>query len=91
MSGVHDFTDYIKKKRSRMMSTCSEEVYHAINTSWIGKTVPFIVTEKIREGSVVARTPSYLGVVLQEDLPLGTTGNAILTEERMYYFIGSRV
>ncbi len=91
MSGVHDFTDYIKKKRSRMMSTCSEEVYHAINASWTGKTVPFIVTEKIREGSVVARTPSYLGVVLQEDLPLGTTGNAILTEERMYYFIGSRV
>jgi len=66
-------------------------VYHAINASWIGKTVPFIVTEKIREGSVVARTPSYLGVVLKEDLPMGTTGNAILTEERMYYFIGSRV
>ncbi len=91
MSGVHDFTDYIKKKRSRMMNACSEEVYHAINASWIGKTVPFIVTEKIREGSVVARTPSYLGVVLKEDLPMGTTGNAILTEERMYYFIGSRV
>ena len=90
MSGVHDFTDYIKKKRSRMMNACSEEVYHAINAPWIGKTVPFIVTEKIREGSVVARTPSYMGVVLLEDLPLGTTGKAILTEERMYYFIGTR-
>lgn len=91
MSGVHDFTDYIKKKRSRMMNTCSEGVYHAKNAQWIGKKVPFIVTEKIREGSVVARTPQYLGIVLMEDLPLGTTGDAILTEERMYYFVGSRI
>ncbi len=91
MSGVHDFTDYIKKKRSRMMNTCSEEVYHSLNATWIGKKVPFIVTEKIREGSVVARTPTYQDVVLMEDLPLGTAGHAILTEERMYYFIGSRV
>ena len=91
MSGVYDFTDYIKKKRSRMINACSEELYHAMNASWIGRKVPFIVTEKIREGSVVARTPLYQGVVLMEDLPLGTTGDAILTEERMYYFIGSKV
>jgi MiaB/RimO family radical SAM methylthiotransferase len=91
ISGEHDFTDYIKKKRSRLMNTCSEEVYRALNAPWIGRSVPFIVTEKIREGSVVARTPLYQGVVLQEDLPIGTTGDAILTEERMYYFIGSRV
>lgn len=73
------------------MNACSEELYHAMNASWIGRKVPFIVTEKIREGSVVARTPLYQGVVLMEDLPLGTTGDAILTEERMYYFIGSKV
>jgi MiaB/RimO family radical SAM methylthiotransferase len=90
ISGEHDLTDYIKKKRSRMMNTCSEVVYHTLNAPWIGRSVPFIVTEKIREGSVVARTPQYQGVVLQEDLPIGTTGDAILTEERMYYFIGSR-
>lgn len=88
---AHDFTDYIKKKRSRMMNVCSEGVYHALNAHWIGKKVPFIVTEKIKEGSVVARTPSYLGLVLREELPIGTTGYAIITEERMYYFIGSTV
>jgi MiaB/RimO family radical SAM methylthiotransferase len=91
MEEVHDFTDYIKKKRSRMMNACAEEVYHSLNTPWIGKPVPFIVTEKIKEGSVVARTPLYQGVVLKEDLPIGTTGEAILTDERTYYFIGSRV
>ena len=90
VSGEHDFTDYIKKKRSRMMNTCSEEVYHAQNAPWIGRSVPFIVTEKIREGSVFARTPLYQGLVIREDLPLGTTGAATITEERMYYFIGSR-
>ncbi|RPH74863.1 radical SAM protein [bacterium] len=91
MEGVYDFTDYIKKKRSRTMNTCAEAIYHSINIPWIGKTVPFIVTEKIREGSVVARTPSYQGVILKEDLPLGMTGEAILTSEKMYFFVGSRV
>ena len=91
MEDVYDYTDYIKKKRSRMMNACSEQVYHSLNTSWIGKTTKFIVTEKIREGSVVARTPSYQGLVLKEDLPIGATGEAILTGEKTYYFIGSSV
>ncbi len=91
MKDVHDFTDFIKKKRSRMMNTCSEEVYHSLNTRWIGKTTKFIVTEKIKEGSVVARTPLYQGVVLKEDLPIGSTGEVLLLEEKTYYFIGSRV
>ena len=91
MEDVYDFTDYIKKKRSRMMNTCSDEVYHSLNTRWIGKTTKFIVTEKIKEGSVVARTPLYQGVVLKEDLPIGSTGEVLLIDEKTYYFIGSRV
>jgi threonylcarbamoyladenosine tRNA methylthiotransferase CDKAL1 len=86
-----DFTDYIKKKRSRMMNAQAEELYHAINADWTGKMVPFIVTEKIREGSVIARSPAYLDIVLKEDLPVGTTGHCLLLDEHMYYFTGLRV
>jgi hypothetical protein len=52
--------------------------------------VPFIVTEKVRHGSVMARTPSYLGVVLEENLPAGYRGQARLEKEHRYYFTGSR-
>jgi threonylcarbamoyladenosine tRNA methylthiotransferase CDKAL1 len=90
IAGAHDFTDYVKKKRSRRVNSCAEGIYHSENTQWIGNPVPFIVTEKVRDGSVIARTPSYLGVVIREELPVGTTGTVLLEEERMYYFVGSR-
>jgi MiaB/RimO family radical SAM methylthiotransferase len=86
-----DLTDCIKKKRSRLMNVVSEDIYHGINTKWLGKIVPFIVTEKIREGSVVTRSPSYLDIVQKENLPVGTTGLVQITGERTYYFLGKRV
>jgi threonylcarbamoyladenosine tRNA methylthiotransferase CDKAL1 len=53
--------------------------------------VPFLVTEKIKKGSVMARSPDYLGIVIDEDLPLGYEGQAILKKDRKYFFIGQRV
>jgi hypothetical protein len=38
----------------------------------------------------MARTPSYLGVVLGEELPVGYRGQAHLEKEHMYYFSGNR-
>ena len=73
------------------MNTLAEKIYHGINADWLGKIVPFIVTEKIRKGSVVTRSPSYLDIILQEDLPLGTTGIVRITEEKTYYFLGKRL
>ncbi|HVP94921.1 MAG TPA: MiaB/RimO family radical SAM methylthiotransferase [Methanoregulaceae archaeon] len=86
-----DLTDYLKKTRSRQMNGVAENIYHEINAEWLGKIVPFIVTEKIREGSVVTRSPSYLDIIQKEDLPVGTTGKVHITEERTYYFLGDRV
>jgi tRNA A37 methylthiotransferase MiaB len=83
--------DAVKKDRSRVMNLRAEEICHTINAPLIGQTVPFIVTEKVRQGSVMARTPSYLGVVLGGDLPVGYRGQARLEKEHRYYFSGSRV
>ena len=73
------------------MNAMAEIIYHDINAGWLGKTVPFMVTEKLREGSVVTRSPSYLDIVQEEDLPVGTTGQVCITEARTYYFLGRRV
>ena len=88
---VKDSPEWIKKDRSRLMNTFAEKVYASINTGFLEKQVPFVVTETIKEGSVMARSPNYLGIVINENLPVGYKGRAILKKERKYFFIGKRV
>jgi len=86
-----DYPDHVKKDRSRTMNAVAEEVYASLNAVQLGKTVPFMVTETLREGSVMARSPEYTGVVIREDLPVGFFGEAVLKQDRKYFFIGERV
>jgi threonylcarbamoyladenosine tRNA methylthiotransferase CDKAL1 len=81
----------IKKDRSRILNARAEQIYHAINAHYPGRDVPFIVTEHIKTGSVMARTPSYLGIVLKENLPVGFQGRATIKGEKMYFFTGERI
>ena len=91
VSSEKDFPDWVKKDRSRRMHTRAEELYASVNKGHIEKKVPFIVTETIKNGSVMARSPSYQGIVIHEDLPVGYSGQAILNTDRKYFFIGQRV
>jgi len=86
-----DFPDSVKKDRSRRMNSCAEQIYHELNRRYLNTTVPFVVTESVREGSVMARSPDYLGIVINEDLPMGYEGWAVLKKARNYFFIGERV
>jgi tRNA A37 methylthiotransferase MiaB len=86
-----DYPDHVKKDRSRTMNAVAEEVYASLNAAQLGKTVPFMVTETLRRGSVMARSPEYTGIVICEDLPVGFLGDAVLRQDRKYFFIGERV
>ncbi len=86
-----DFPDSVKKDRSRLMEACTGEIYAAVNAKHIGTEVEFIVTETVRKGSVMARSPTYQGIVINEDLPVGYVGWAVLKKDRNYFFIGERV
>jgi threonylcarbamoyladenosine tRNA methylthiotransferase CDKAL1 len=86
-----DYPDHVKKDRSRIMNAVSEEVYASCNSVQLGNMVPFLVTETLRKGSVMARSPEYTGIVIREDLPVGFAGDAILLKDRKYFFIGERV
>ena len=85
-----DIPDEVKKIRSRAMNSAAVAVYAALNAALLGRTVPFVVTESLRKGSVMARTPEYTGIVLREDLPVGFRGTAVLKQDRNYFFIGER-
>ncbi|MCX6671912.1 MAG: 2-methylthioadenine synthetase, partial [Euryarchaeota archaeon] len=88
---VKDCPDWVKKDRSRMMNILAEKVYTSINAGCLEKQVPFLVTETIKEGSVMARSPNYVGIVINENLPVGFEGRAILKKDRKYFFIGELV
>jgi threonylcarbamoyladenosine tRNA methylthiotransferase CDKAL1 len=91
ISSEKDFPDWIKKDRSRIMNTVAEQVYASINKGHLNKQTDFIVTEKIKKGSVMARSPNYLGIVFNESLPIGYEGRAILKKDKKYFFTGQRV
>ena len=73
------------------MNARSEKIYTSVNRKYLEKQVPFVVTETIKKGSVMARSPNYLGIVINEDLPVGYDGQVILKKDRKYYFLGQRV
>jgi MiaB-like tRNA modifying enzyme len=91
ISGEKDIPDTVKKDRSRTMNSVAEEVYISLNAVHLGKTRPFIVTETLRRGSVMTRSPEYTGIVLHEDLPVGFRGEAVLVQDRKYFFMGERL
>ena len=91
ISSEKDFPDWIKKDRSRIMNARAEQVYSCTNQGYLNKQTDFIVTEKIKKGSVMARSPNYLGIVLNESLPLGYEGRAILKKDKKYFFTGQRI
>jgi len=91
LSSKEDFPEWVKKDRSRTMNSLAEKVYASINAGCLEKQVAFRVTETIKKGSVMARASNYLGIVINENLPVGYTGRAILKKDRKYFFIGQRV
>jgi len=83
-----DFPDAIKKDRSRVLNAFAEEQYVTIHRPLLGTTVSCVVTEKLRPGSVMARTATYQGVVIKGDLTVGTAVEVRLKKDRKYFFMG---
>lgn len=79
----------VKKARSRALTMLHHEITSAFMRAAAGSTRPVLVTEKGRQGTVVARDGSYNMVVLPEDLPLGTTVEAAISGAGTTYMIGN--
>jgi MiaB/RimO family radical SAM methylthiotransferase len=88
---MKDHPDRVKKKRSRLLQRHAEALYRNLNKALLGRDAAVIVTERIRPGTVLARTDSYTGIVLRQDLPVGTELKVRPVEDRTYFFIGEIV
>lgn len=80
--------DRVKKDRSRQIQRHAAEIYRRVNRPLIGSHHQVLVTERIKPGTVLARTATYTGIVLRHDLRVGTEHTARITEDRVYFFMG---
>jgi threonylcarbamoyladenosine tRNA methylthiotransferase CDKAL1 len=82
--------DRVKKDRSRLIQRHAEEICRQLNRPLIGSIHQVLVTERIKQGTVLARNDTYTGIVLNQDLPVGSELTARITEDRTYFFFGER-
>jgi threonylcarbamoyladenosine tRNA methylthiotransferase CDKAL1 len=78
----------VKKARSRALTALHHEITSAYMRDASGETRRVLVTEKGKQGTVVARDDSYNMVVLREDLPPGMTVEAKIFGAGVTYMIG---
>lgn len=86
-----DMPDRIKKERSRRLLSLAVETARAENARWRGRTVPVIVTERLRPGTSMGRTREYRGVVIDGEFPPGTVLPVRILEDCLHYFRGQPV
>lgn len=91
MSRIGELPDRIRKDRSRAVI---QEAYAALlidNTKKIGRVLLVVVTEQLKPGSVMARSSLYEGVVIREEVVLGTVCQVTITGCTPHYLIGKLV
>ncbi len=86
-----DLPERIRKDRSRALLREANRIYDCYNERWMGRKTSVVATEKNAPGSTVCRNPCYLNVVVEEDLPFGFSGRAVVRENRRHYVIGEVV
>ena len=87
-AGENDMPDRVRKERSRKIRLLAEDIAREKNAEWRGRTVPVMITERVRPGTSMGRTREYRGVVLLGDIQPGTVLPVRLREDRTYYFTG---
>jgi len=96
---MYDMPDRFKKERSRRIVSAFHALRSECNKLLIGKEFEVYITEKRKEGSVMARTDSYHAIVIQSDemekemssspLSCGDHRRVKITGERVHYLIGN--
>ncbi len=81
----------VSKERSTELTETKMEVEYNLNRNLVGKRFRVLVTEKGKEGTVIARTENYRPVGIDEDIPLGTFIDAEVIDCASTYVTGRRV
>ncbi|HOJ95673.1 MAG TPA: radical SAM protein [Methanospirillum sp.] len=91
MTRANELPDRIRKDRSREIIREAYAMLHEKNEQKIGTVMTGVVTERIRPGSVMARSRSYEGIVIQENILPGISCTVLITGCTPHYLIGQPV
>ncbi len=78
----------VKKNRSREISRLVSAILLEKANSWLGWTGPVIVTSVAPKGGLLARTPSYRPVIIDDDVQLGSTIGVKISSAEKTYLVG---
>lgn len=88
---LYDMPERIKKDRSRRMTSLWLKIAADRNRRYMGKLLPCVVIEKGKEGTMKARAGNYLGVVVEEEVPLGSEVMVKINGFNSHYVSGMTV
>ncbi|MDD2665545.1 MAG: tRNA (N(6)-L-threonylcarbamoyladenosine(37)-C(2))-methylthiotransferase [Methanocellales archaeon] len=87
-ASLPDTLERTKKERSRVLTKAHHKIAYELHRSLVGLLTEVIVTEKGKDGSVIARDSSYRNIVIQENLMLGEKHPVRIVGARTNYLIG---
>jgi len=85
---LYDMPERIKKGRSRALTRLWLELAAQRNERYLGRTVDVLVTERGRDKSMKARLDNYIGLVLRQEVDLGTQQKARIVDTNPFYLTG---
>lgn len=91
MERENELPDRIRKDRSRAVIRDAYAMLQKANEMKVGTIIPVVTTELLKPGSVMARSPSYEGVVIREDLLPGIPYIVRISGCTPHYLIGEIV
>ncbi len=88
---LYDMPERIKKDRSREMTRLWLKIAAERNRRYMGKLLPCVVVEKGKGATMKARAANYLGVVVEEEVPLGSEVTVKISGFNSHYVSGKTV
>jgi tRNA A37 methylthiotransferase MiaB len=83
-----DMHGRIKKARSRELYRIHNEISLSLNKRKLNEIADVLVTEKGKNGSVIARDDAYRNVVIRKEISLGTRLRVKFVEATPTYLVG---
>lgn len=78
----------VKKDRSRQLSLTASEISLEHNQSWIGKTIPVLVTGLAQRGGLLCRNITYRPIIVDADITFGTWATVQIVSASKTHLIG---
>jgi threonylcarbamoyladenosine tRNA methylthiotransferase CDKAL1 len=90
-SSLEDMPSRFKKDRSRRITRLWQKIAGQRNGRYLGETIIAQVTEKGKEGTVMARSENYRKIVVREPMSLGCVHRFVVVKTTPFYLKGEVV